>query len=185
MRMTSGGVKLAKIHKIKRLRLLCGQLWGIFFSTTHTAGTRRGNQPASHVDQVSTQRGLQPALPFLDEASYHVPKELTMSRICVAALVLALSVTSVSFAVEPYPSSGYGDPNDYIAAATPSGLRFGGADLSVRTGSIQDPAGYAGCSSCSGFGCLDWKYNTWYGSWDGQHGYGHGDYRNCGNGWGY
>ena len=102
-----------------------------------------------------------------------------MSRIFLAALALALSVTSVSFAVEPNPSSGYGDPNDYFAAATPSGLRFGG-DLSVRTGNFQDPAGNAGCSSCSEFGCLDWKYNTWYGSWEGHHGH----CRNCGNGCG-
>ena len=103
-----------------------------------------------------------------------------MSKICSAALAFALGTCSLAFANDPYNSNAYGNGADVYGGSVPSGLRFGGADvMTVRTGNVEgDLAG--GCNSCGAIGCLDWKLNTWYGSWD-DHGNGHGCRRGCGN----
>ena len=102
-----------------------------------------------------------------------------MSKICFATLAFALGTCSSAFANDPYNSNAYGNGADVYGGSVPSGLRFGGADvMTVRTGNVEgDLAG--GCNSCGAIGCLDWKLNTWYGSWDG-HGHGHCCRRGCG-----
>ncbi len=108
-----------------------------------------------------------------------------MSKICFAALAFALGTCSLAFANDPYNSYAYGNGADVYGGSVPSGLRFGGADaMTVRTGNVEgsvegNVAG--GCNSCGAIGCLDWKFNTWYGSWDGKgYGYGHGCRKGCG-----
>ena len=103
-----------------------------------------------------------------------------MSKICIAALAFALGTCSLAFANDPYNSNAYGNGADVYGGSVPSGLRFGGADvMTVRTGNLEGDVA-TGCDSCGAIGCLDWKLNTWYGSWD-DHGYGHGCRRGCGN----
>jgi len=104
-----------------------------------------------------------------------------MSRICLAALAFALSVTSVSFAIEPEQSFGSGGPYDLFAAPTPSGLRFSGADTTIHTKSLDGGPGTGSCDTCGAGGiCVDWKLVSWHGSWDDPqpHDGGHG--RSCG-----
>lgn len=108
-----------------------------------------------------------------------------MSKICFAALVFALGICNLAVANDPYNSYAAGNGADVFGGSVPSGLRFGGADvMTVRTGNVEGDfsGGGGGCNSCGALGCLDWKYNTWYGSWDGHgYGYGHGCRRGCGN----
>ena len=106
-----------------------------------------------------------------------------MSQIVFAALAFALGTCSLAVANDPYNSYAMGNGSDIFGGSVPSGLRFGGADvMTVRTGNVEgDFGGGSGCNSCGALGCLDWKYNTWYGSWDGHgYGYGHGCRRGCG-----
>ena len=102
-----------------------------------------------------------------------------MSKNFFAALALVLGTASLGFANDPYNSFAYGNGADVFGGAVPSGLRFGGGDvMTVRTGDVEGNVA-GGCNSCGAIGCLDWKLNTWYGSWDG-HGHGHGCRRGCG-----
>lgn len=102
-----------------------------------------------------------------------------MSKNFFVALALVLGTASLGFANDPYNSFAVGNSADVYGGSVPSGLRFGGGDvMTVRTGSVEGNFA-GGCNSCGSIGCLDWKYNTWYGSWDG-HGHGHGCRRGCG-----
>lgn len=95
-----------------------------------------------------------------------------MSRIFMA-FALALAVTSVSVGMEPYQPIGEGGAFDPFAAPTPSGLRFAGADTTVRTGGPAGDPGAGPCNTCGNMGvCIDWKLYGWYGSWDGRHHHG-------------
>ena len=103
------------------------------------------------------------------------PKELTMSRICLAALAVVLSMTRISFA-QSHEYGSYASTYNMYSTPNPSGLRFGGADVMIHPKSLDGGPG-DGCNTCGADGgvCLDWKLYTWYGSWDGpKHGHGHG-----------
>lgn len=114
-----------------------------------------------------------------------------MSKVMIAALVLTFGLCSASFAAQAYSVSGSGYNYDPFESTVPSGLRFGGNDITVRTGDTEGaPAAGAvagpccgGPGGCGGIGCLDWKLVSWFASWDDEPGYGYG--RRCGRGCGF
>lgn len=92
-----------------------------------------------------------------------------MSRIWCGTLVFVLGLASVSFAFEP-AQVGYQNYPEQTSAPVPSGLRFTGIELSVRTGHTEGGYGYGGCNSCGQAGyCAPWTAVPWFGSWDEPH----------------
>jgi hypothetical protein len=106
----------------------------------------------------------------------HVPKELTMSKICFAMLMMVTAMAGVRVGAEPVPGLGYGVAASGFTDLRPSGLRFSGADFTVRTGNTEGEQGPGACETCGHLYCADWKLMPWYGSWDDpqSHGCGHG-----------
>ena len=103
-----------------------------------------------------------------------------MSRICILAAAVVLSLEGLSLAYEVSPWNGY--PGDPWRSPAPSGLRFTSPTASVQTGNVEGGnvdgygmTGMGGCDTCSNGGyCVPWYYQTWYASWDDGNGCGHG-----------
>jgi len=115
-----------------------------------------------------------------------------MSKIVLAMLVFALALASYGQALAAYPDYAYGRTvagYQFTPDTRVSGLRFGEAGYSVRTGNWDgDPAavgpgaapcgaapcggapcGGAPCSTCGPLGCADWKTTPWFGNWGDYH----------------
>jgi hypothetical protein len=113
-----------------------------------------------------------------------VLKELTMSKICFGMLMMVTVLAGASVADEPAPGMGYGVAAPGMTDIRPSGLRFTGSDLSVRTGNIEGMQGPGDCQACGHLYCGDWKLSPWFASWDEPHsqgcGQGHCGCSTCG-----
>jgi hypothetical protein len=105
-----------------------------------------------------------------------------MSKICFAMLLWVTAVAGVSVADEPVPGMGFGVGASGMTDIRPSGVRFTGADLSMRTGNIEMRTGNVegmqgpgDCQTCGHLYCADWKLSPWFASWDDpqSHGCGH------------
>ena len=110
-----------------------------------------------------------------------------MCKICLAAVGLVLMLGSISHGAQPMQDQGFQIAGDVWNVPTPSGLRFSGPSVSVRTANIEGGTG-APCMACGGLGmacggmgnCVHWTMVPWYAPWpDDGYGSGHGHGRCC------